>query len=349
MTHAMSIFRPLLLVAVFALGARADSVSLIDGRTFEGKVSFDAREGLVVLPRNQPSQRVELADVLSVQIDSKKVESPKRLVTLVNGAQIAATDILALTESEVRIKRPSGGLLSFSPVVLRSIQFHFDRPNNKPPHDGFVGVQTREGDLSEGEVLGFEQSQLRISSVLFGMQEFGTDHGVHAVYLRPPGVSRAKYVVKSTDGSSWHAASMKIDRGTLKLTTDTVGEVDLPGDSVVSITLGPASAESAPGGGTFALNPGETKEIKLGRKYRAALLNIRVPPQFVPNRPVQFVIMADGKQLTKTPPMTSLDGPTSVALSVEDKSTLTIRCAADGPDLVGVSGEISDARLVRGE
>jgi hypothetical protein len=343
-----SVIRPLLLVALLAPVASADSVSLIDGRAFEGKVSFDAKQGLVILPKNQPSQRIELADVLSVEIESKKTNTPKRLITLVNGAQIAADDVLALTDSEVRLKRPTGSLLSFSPVLLRSIRFHSDKPNIQPPPDSFVGVQTREGDQSEGDILGFDKSRLRVSSVLFGIQEFDPGRDIHALYMRPPGVSRAAYIVKTADGSTWHATSLQIDRGTLQLKTDTVGQVDLPGDSVVSITLGPASADPVPGGPIIAIQPGDTKQIALGGKYRAVLLNLSVPTAFVPNRPVQFTLSVDGKQVKKTEPMTALDGDTPIAISVEGKNTLTIRCDAPGEAAIRVQGTISNARLVRG-
>lgn len=343
---ARSLILPCLLASLLAPMAHADTVSLIDGRTFEGKVSFDAKDGLVVLPKNQPSQRVELADVLSVRMDSRKIETPKRLATLVNGARVAAEEVLALGESEVRLKRPTGALLSLSPVLLASINFE---PKKSPAAvvDSFVGVQTRGGDQSEGQVLGLENNRLRISSVLFGIQEFEVGRDLHTVHLRPAGVSRAAYVIKTTDGSTWHAASMKVDRGTLQLTTDTVGTIDLPGDSVVEIALGPASAEPIDGGAAIELQPGAPRQIPLDGKYRAVLLNLHVPPRFVPNRPVQFILSADGKQLKKTQPITSLNGSVSIAVSVDGKKSLEIRCIAEGHEALGVAGQITDARLVR--
>ncbi len=324
----------------------ADNVLLLNGKTIEGKITFDAKDGLVILPKNQPSQRVEIKDLLALTIDTNKTTAPKRLVMLVNGSQIAADDVLAVTDNEVRVKRTDGSLLNFSPLLLQSIVYR-PSPDAQSPPKTFVGVRTVSGDLAEGEILGLDSRSVRVSSVLFGIQEFDLGNAVNAIYFRSEGMSRAAYVVRTSDGSIWQAASISIDRGKLQIDGDVLGKIDLPGDSIQSITLGAASAEPLPGDATITLAPGESTQIKLDGKYRSVLLSLSVPARFVPNRPVRFIVNADGKELTKTAAITAIDAAIPLTVSVEGVKSLTIRMEADGPSQLGVAGHIADARLIR--
>lgn len=338
-----------------ATSVRADSVALLDGRKIEGKISFDAKSGLLVLPKNQPSQPIKLDDVLSLSMNDRKIATPKRRATLVNGTQIAADEVLSISETLVRLKRPDGSLLDFSPVLLQRVDY---RSSEKPDSDTkpqvasppvhLIGVQTVTGDFAEGDIIGVDERNVRLSSVLFGIQEFNLANAVRAIQFRSPGVSRATYEVTTTDGSLWQAASIAVDRGKLLLQTDSIGKVELPADTVVAITLGPGSTQPLSATeSTFALTPGTTREVNLDGKFRTVLLSVSVPGRFVPNRPVRFLFVADGKEIARTDPITSIDGVRPVVLSVADRKSLSIKVTAEGSDLIGVAGEVTDARLIR--
>jgi hypothetical protein len=329
---------------------RADTVALLDGRKIEGKISFDAKSGLIVLPKNQPSQPIKLEDVLSLSMEGRKIATPKRRATLVNGTQISADEVLAISETEVRLKRPDGSLLDFSPVLLQRVDFRVsDKPEAQAaPPVNFVGVMTATGDFAEGDIIGVDQQNVRLSSVLFGIQEFNLANAVQAIQYRSPGVSRATYEVKAIDGSLWQAASIAVDRGKLVLQTDSIGKIELPGESIATISLGPGSTQPLNAAEPiFTLTPDTTREVNLDGKYRTVLLSVRVPGNFVPNRPVRFVFIADGKEIARTEPITSIDGIRPVVLSVTDRKSLSIKVTAEGSALIGVAGEVSDARLIR--
>jgi len=344
--HAARLLVLLVLIVLASQPALADTVSLINGRVIQGKVSFDAREGLVVLPKNLPSQRVELADLLGLTIDGRDAKPPKRRVTLVSGAQIAGDEVLAVNEREVRLKRSDGSLLNLNTALVSKIDF---RPADAAPASpaSFVGVQLATGDLAEGEIVSVDEREAKISSVLFGIQSFDLRNAVRSVCFRGTGASGARYLVRTADGSEWHATSLRIDKGRLHIESDGVGRTELNGDTVTSIELGPAGAEPMTGGQPVTLAPGQSREFPLGTKYRAALMTVSVPTRFVPNRPVRFVVAIDGKEVAKTDALTSIDGPQLLTVSVTGAQTMTVRLDAEGPPQLGVAGTITDVKLVR--
>lgn len=341
--------------------ARADTVSLVSGRTIEGKISFDAKDGLVVLPKGQPSQRVEVKDVLSLQVDAPAVKPPARMVTLVSGAQIAGTELLLFNDTELRLKRPDNTIFTVNSAVVSSINFQPDRPF-KNPLPGVTGVVVGEADVSEGEILSIVDSggrdrkdggEVKISSVLFGLQTFAVGSEARAVLLRPVGVSKANYIVRTNDGSVLHAVSLNVDRGKLIIDTDTAGRMQINGDQVRSIELGPASADglsslrSTLADGTVLLPASGATELPVGGRYRAMVLTLGVPDDYVPTRAVTFTILADGKEIARVGPLTSVDPAASVTRPIEGVSTITVRTDASGPAELGVAGQITSGRFIR--
>ncbi len=352
------------LIACAAL-ARADSVSLVTGRTIEGKVSFDARDGLLVLPKGQPSQRIETKDLLSLQIDTGRPASvPKRMVTLVSGAQIAGSELLLLNETELRLKRPDNTIFTANASVISSVNFRPERPIKVPPGN-VSGVVVGEGDLSEGEIISVADAnpngktddekagQVKLSSVLFGLQTFNVTKDVRAVLLRPVSVSKASYIVNTIDGSVLHAAALRVDRGKLVLDTDLAGQVQLPGDQVRSIELGPASADdlaaltTTAADGAVAIQAGASIDLAFGGRYRAMVLTLGVPNTYMPSRAITFVVLADGKEVARTAALTSIDPSATITRTTEGVATLSIRADATAPDGIGVAGAIKAGRFIR--
>ncbi len=338
----------MLLLSAAVQHACADKVSLVNGRLIEGKVSFDAKEGLVVLPKNLPSQRVELSDLLSLSVETRDLKPPRRQVTLVTGGRISGDDILAVNDREVRLKRPDGSLVNFNTSLVSRIDY-------RPADDGvatpesFVGVQLAAGDLAEGEIISVDQKEAKISSVLFGIQSFDVQKSVRAVQFRAAGVSSARYIVRTIDGSEWHATKLSINNGRLTIESDAAGRAEVGGESVVSIELGPGAAEPLAGGQSIALRPGDRREFSLGGKYRAALLTVSIPRRYVPNRPARFVASIDGKDVARTEPLTSIDGPVLLTFTVRGGQSMSVRLEADGPARIGVAGMIDDIKMVRAD
>lgn len=347
---------PVGLCALLALLAgpavRADTLALIDGKTIEGKVTLDTKSGFVIVPKNQPSRRVELSEVLSLSMDGRNVKPPARMIRLVNGGMIAADEVLSLSDREVRIKRPDATLMTFSPVVLASIDF---RPADEKPDlpASFVGVQSARGDLAEGEITQIDHQQVSVSSVLFGIQTFDVKANVQRVQLRESGVSKAVYVVQTIDGSVFHAESLRIDRGKAIIGSEFVGQIEVAPDAIRSIELGPGATDALPqltstdADGSLTLKPGDAREIKLDGKYAAILLTVQVPRQFAPTRAVRFIVELDGREIARTDPMTALDAPQQLTLPIQSGRLLRLKVTADGPSQLGTAIRITSGRAIR--
>lgn len=341
-----------LLALLVSASAPGDTVSLIDGRVLEGKITLDTKSGFVLVPKNQPSRRIELKDVLTLSLDARKVKPPTRMVRLVNGGQLAADEVLSLSDREIRVKRTDATIATFSSVVVSSIDF---RPADEkaPPPESFVGVQSVRGDLAEGEITRIENNQVSLSSVLFGIQTFDVNAAVRRVQLRATGVSKAVYVVQTVDGSVYHAQTLRIERGKAVIGTEFVGDIEVSGESIRTIELGPGAADplaqltTTDADGSLTLKPGEARDIKLDGKYSAIILTVQVPSQFVPTRAVQFVVELDGKEIAKTSPLTALDPPQLMTLPVESGQVLRIKVSADGPAQLGTAARITSSRAIR--
>lgn len=326
--------------------ALADLVLLTDGREIDGKVSFEARQGIVVLKKNQESLRVELSDILSIKTTRSVERSPPRNVTLVQGSQIAIDEIMFWSQDEIRFKRLNGSLISIHPALVSSVNFRPENDRLSTIPSDFAGIVTLSGDRSEGDILGMDKQKLRLSSVLFGIQEFDTNQDLRAVYLRPLAASDAKFIVGTTEGSIWHVTKVQINNGNLKLQMDGLDPVEIRGESVVEIKRGSGSMQRIQTGSDFLLMPGQSRLIGLSGKYRSAIITFRVPQKYVPNRPVRFHVLADGAQLRQTALLTSVDTAVTMVIPVKEKSELIIRCEAEGPDVIGVAGQVQEVLLI---
>jgi hypothetical protein len=72
-----------------------------------------------------------------------------------------------------------------------------------------------------------------------------------------------------------------------------------------------------------------------------------VPAGVLPTVPVRFVVLADGKELFRSPPRTSLDSPVGVAATVNGAETLILRVESTAPGPFPVPGTWIDAALIK--
>ncbi|HEY0010056.1 MAG TPA: hypothetical protein VGB55_15115, partial [Tepidisphaeraceae bacterium] len=334
-----------ILIFFFGLIAvtRADTVSLIDGRTLEGKISFE-KDALTLQKSGGASDKVNPLDVLSLDIADRKIKPETRNVTLINGTVLAAAQVLQMDERETSVKRADSSIIRVNTALVSAVTYAAaDAAPTVGPE--FVGVAFIKGDLAEGEILSADGRVVRTSSVLFGLQEFELAK-IRAVYLRPVGFSAAMYVVRTIDGSIYQADALRSDRGKCLLSTDLLGVVELNADHIVSITLGAGAVSLAQlaGESELVLTPGQSRAIELGGQYRAAVLTFGVPPQFLPTRTVRFVIEVAGKEIARVEGLTSLTPPRSIAVPLEGAASLMIRVDATGPAGLGTAGAVRDGR-----
>ena len=329
----------------------ADSVTLVSGKTISGKISLDAKNAISVAAKDLPPVRADVRDIVSLKVDAPKATAPARLATLLDGTRIAATEVLSMDDREIRLKRVDGSVLAVNTSLVSTIDFA-PADAHTPPTPNFVGVQLGGKDTAEGDVLSISPKSVKVSSVLFGVQEFDTAKNVQAVYLRPTGVSKAAYIIRGRDGSSWQALTLAIEGGKINLTTDLAGPISVAANDLLSIDLGPASADdlsslTASPDQPLRLAPGQQQNVNVGGKYRAIVLTYRIPDIYMPIRSARLIMLADDNEIAKTEPLTSLDPAVTVTRPISGAKTLTFRLEATGPTALGIAGEIVEARLIR--
>jgi hypothetical protein len=67
----------------------------------------------------------------------------------------------------------------------------------------------------------------------------------------------------------------------------------------------------------------------------------------LPTTPVRFVVVADGKELFRTPPRTSLSDPLAASLNVAGVKSLTLRVESTSPDPLPTPGVWVDPSLIK--
>jgi hypothetical protein len=370
----------LLSLLAFASLARAGSVTTLDGKSFQGTISFEQQGALLVTPRNAPQERVELANVLhaSLLADNRPL---LRGVLLTSGEAIAADAITRLDTDGARLVRPGGVALAIAANDLAAVFF---RPVSadilKHIPAGHVGAILDNGDFFEGDPAGFDGNHLKISSVLFGIQTFDVSRQVRAVVLQDASAPDAQKIVRLMDGSVLLGKAISIADGQLTIDDARLGAIAVASQNVMDIAIGSAafdalsrmapskvdgpptdySSDNTTTGAPMTLlgvtaaqgigqRPGVALTWNVDGKYKSVIAKAGVPLGLVPLQRVQFIVLADGKEVFRSPPRSSVDDPTPIGVNLTDVRTLTLR--VDGPDRLapGAAGLWADPILVRGK
>jgi hypothetical protein len=358
--------------------AHGGTLTTLDGQTFEGSISFAPDDALIVAIHNGASQRVELSNTLRATLVPEN-RPLLRGILLTSGEAIAANAITRLDSTGVRIVRPAGIAVVVSASDLAAVFF---RPVSAemfkriPP--GHAGAILDNGDFFEGDPVDFNGNQVKISSVLFGIQSFDVTRQARAIVLQDAAAPDADEMVRLVDGSVLLGKSASVSEGrltiddarlgTLTVEARTVAQISLGGDAFDRLTgLAPSKVEGDPIGyatdsttagvpmtmlGVTPIHgigqrPGIRLTWNIGGKYESLIARAGVPLALVPIQRLQFVVLADGKEVFRSPPRSSIDDPASVAVSLKDVKTLTLR--VEGAEVLapGAAGLWADPILVR--
>ena len=245
-----------------------------------------------------------------------------------------------------------------------------------------TGVLLREGDFVEGEFRGLARGRVQLSSVLFGLAYFETRDKAAALVLGDIDPSRPEMVIRTRDGSSYVAKSVTPDKDLLVIEDPLGGRFSMNRWDVVELSAGGGRMESltqikpakvepsgkeAPGGFwvnstgvglpmTLAgavcekgvtLSAGTSATWDLAGNYRALTFKCGVPQGVLATAPVRFIVLADGKELYKSRPRTSLDEALVASVSVKDAKTLTLKVESTGGEAVTTPGLWGDIGLVK--
>lgn len=303
---------------------------------------------------------------------------------LMRDGTLLSAHIRSANDSSIRLYRDRDG--EFAVPLTDVSRILFNPPTREAAvklsqSAGKTGVILTSGDFFEGSVIGIDDSRIRVSSVLFGLKRYDTGQVVAAI-LRDPAPTPSKYEVRPADGSLIFADALTFEKDRLVVPTRLAGNLKfLPAD-LIDITAGssrfqslldlkPTKVDAPPNRSTPAwapdattvglpmslggkpaergigLSAGATLTYALDGNYRILILRLGVPDGVLPTNPVRFTLIADGKELFKSNPLTTLDDPAVLTVPIADVKQLTIRLDATLPDLPGGAGLVADPAVVK--
>jgi hypothetical protein len=331
----------------------ADVLLTTEGRLLDGAVRMEGGgAALIMTPRTGPSLRAQADSILSLTL-SRRTVKPVPGVRLTSGAFLPIESFHKLDGNVLRMSRPGGSTFDLPLSQLSLILFDPDDKLVLPPGSS-PGVLLRSGDFFEGEMTLLSEHTLVISSTLFGERRFRLDRDVLAVRLRSAVKPQGKWIIRLTDGTIARSSSLSIDGGQLKFDDPAAGPLTATLDQLVELRRGdnpfvPISpADTAPptefpltlrgpaapwgaSGKPIAQQAGTVRDLDLADGAKALLLRAGVPAALVPSQSVRVVVLVDGKQIYRSPPLTSVDDAVIVSIPLTGKKALTLRVEGQPP------------------
>jgi hypothetical protein len=357
----------------------AGSLTTLDGRVIGGDVTLETGSVVIATPKNgAPSVRADIQDVLIATFGPGDAVPPAdelltRGVVMSDGTALAADRFERVDDRTVRFTRSEGrdpktAAQSAAPSVEVTVDTRdvarivFDALSgqllSRIP-SARSGVLLASGDFVEGEFESADSGRVKITSVLFGRQSFEIGRQALAVVLRErkgqPGTgAAARYVVRLTDGSTLEAKSVAMnERGVVAITTLTFGplqvlpnqllEIRAAGESLVPLASLTATPQAAV---DITMPAGSLLTVELDGKYASLVARVGVPTALVPSRRVRFIALVDGKERFRSNELTSVDDPVSIAISLRDARTLTLRVESPPGHELGAAGLWTNPTLV---
>lgn len=222
------------------------------------------------------------------------------------------------------------------------------------------GIVLASGDFMEGRITAFENDQIEISNIIAGLLRYSLRTQVQAIAFRNVDTAPAGFRVQLTDGSVLLSRSLSVAPsadwlldehylGAMNVSPSRVLSLQGAADRVVSLLSLQPRLDAPRGadvealtcfdrGGAFWLSPGGTLTEQGVVAPAGAVLTYRLPagcrlfsaligvPDRLPERAaVRFVLIADGKEIFRSPVLTSRQPPLPISVRLETPGTLTLR------------------------
>lgn len=329
-------------------------------------------------PKDEPPPRLGAAD-------PSHPSGPMldRAVILRNGSIIGHVNIQSADEKTVQCTRGDGKPFSISTNEVARLILGSVTPVqlSKIPPTG-TGVLMTKGDFFEGDFASLKDGRVKINSVVFGPKDLAMGAEARVVVLHEVGISQAAWVVRTREGFVYMAQSVKLERNQLWIDDETAGAIKVDGGRVAEINAGdgrfdslvdrkpakievdaglsPATAYAIhlPGGNAMSLGgqpcdrgilcqAGASLRFDLDGNYKVFLARAGVPDSVLPTLAVRWLILADGKEIYRSKPLTSLDDPVNVSVNVAGVKSLVLRIESVGEVHLPVSALWGEPVLVK--
>jgi hypothetical protein len=124
------------------------------------------------------------------------------------------------------------------------------------------GVLLSNGDFVEGQLLDLNDSRVKLSSVLFGIQRFETRRVAVVAYPTPAIAAKSRFHLRATDGSSLLFDAAEVTGNGVRATDPALGTLTFPLTEVADFGAGPGRVTSL-----TALKPEVVEPKGEGRAY----------------------------------------------------------------------------------
>jgi hypothetical protein len=328
----------------------------------------------------------------------KQIIPTQALIPASSGAKLATRPAPA-----TRL-RPIQGLVLRSGTLLKAqveraddsvVRYHRDRERDlsvsisqvacifpHPPQSGLSarippgrsGVLLRTGDFFEGDIRYIRDGRVRISSVLFGLKDFGY-WDCQAIVYHDPTPLPAPYEIRVADGSHLLASSFSAGKEFLVVKDVSAGPLKVWAGEVLEIRCGGSRFQplaetrlvkaDLPPGMTFAdavsvdalsgdvtmwmdsqpvdrglaVAAGTSLEYALLGAYRVFHARAGAADHAPAGLRLRLVVLVDGQEACRSPDRAAGEGAVDVTAGVEGAKTLTLRVEAVGasdPRLISV-------------
>ncbi len=327
------------------------------------------RGGLIVVSHD--ATRLCAAQFDQVEVYSKTAEvSPEpaaELVLLHGGVvlrdgRVITGDVRAMHQDTLHIGRPQNvqWRVPVSQVAQLILQPLTQRMTEQLLPDR-NGVLLQNGDFLEGEVTILPSGDIRVSSILYGLQTLKRDQ-MSMIILAAADEPQAPVVVRAADGSVWVSDRLTLEQDAILIRDPLAGDLMLTARQLHSIeafkdrtrsllTIQPSLSKHGLVVGTpMAVNKSITGyPFRLGRQSIATGITAagNVALNFTLDRPCRalicsagiaadqspllrghLVILGDGRELYRSPAIATGDPARLIGISLEGVQTLTLRIEA---------------------
>jgi len=243
-----------------------------------------------------------------------------------------------------------------------------------------TGVLLHTGDFMDGSIAGYADNRLKLSTVLFGLRTFDVNDKVTAATFRKPAATGAgngaAYQVRMQDGSLLLGKSISVEKDRLIVEDEVLGPVSVnlwqvfelsagagrftpltalraekvegaTGGNRVPLAVVPAPTPQRPDRKVVALTAGGSASYNLAGAYRTFVCDVSQPDTVLPLSRIRLVILADGKELLRTPERSSLDAPLPLSVQVANVKTLTLRIETADPIELPPTAILGEAALIK--
>ncbi len=344
--------------------SHADSVTAINGESYEGKVSFD--NGIVITPAEGAPVKVEFAAALRLQIGEKPSTDDEAQpgVILRDGTRVSGA---FGSFAEPGFKFPRHNLAVSQQDVAWMVYQAFPMNLAEKLPAGGAGVLLPGGDFFEGAVKAADSESVKVMSPIFGLRTFlSKQKDLLAVILRDVKPSAAPIQVRTTDGCLLNAEAVTGDKTGLTLRTAAFGLVKIEAKDIAGLRASPSRMQplwalkpariDAPAGQTppqfaidkslsgralsawgVAVNHGVaagvgvvgTWEIPPG--FTLLTSEVALPAGSEPDLRLTFAVYTDGKLVFRSAPIGPTDKPLLIHAAIAGSRAVSLRVEPSAP------------------